>query len=237
MSNNSNWQFLNGSIFKSEKRASFTVDGNCLIVEDRKYRFAPDNNERILRLAGSGVFYSVVPLDPSRHKLLCYEYCDEALKMRPKTFYHQALVLGCGGGAIPRWLLEEYPDITVDVVDRSAKMIEVCRQYFLYQWDDSERLHYHCIDALEYEQPEGSCQFLFCDLFGGTELAPFVYTPDFAARLHGMLSPNGILVVNCGWGHLEEIQKIYRAEFPHFEVLHRKAWQTEVVRASDGPLL
>ncbi len=204
-----------------------------MLVEDRIYAFSPARSERILRLAGTGIYYSVVPLDPYQHRLLCYEYCDDALELRPFDFYRHALVLGCGGGAIPRWLLEKYPDLTVDVVDRSAKMIEVCRTYFLFRWEDSDRLRYICTDAKEYEPPEEPYQFIFCDLFNGTDLAPFVYTGDYAVKLRQMMSDDGILAINCGWGHLPEIEEAYRSAFAYVENVKRPSWQTEVVRASD----
>ncbi len=150
---------------------------------------------------------------------------------RAHDYWRHALVMGCGGGAVPRWLLEEYPEITVDVVDISAKMIEVCRTYFLDRWDDCPRLQYHCVDAQAYVPPEEPYEFIFCDLFGGTELAPFVYEPAFAARLRGMLADDGILVINCGWGHMIDILQVYRAVFADVHALDRPAWQTEVAVA------
>ncbi len=224
---------INRSLYKIIKRDSFAVGSNCLIVEDRIHRLFPQRSERILRLAGKGVYYSMVPLDPEQHRLLCYQYCADALKKRPHNFYRHALVLGCGGGAVPRWLLEEYPGLTVDVVDISRTMIDICRKYFLYEWEDSPRLTYYCTDAQDFVPPGPPYQFIFCDMFDGTELVPFVYSRAFAAKLRGMLCADGILVINCGWGHLDEIRSIYRGEFACVQVLDRPSWQTEVVRMSD----
>ncbi len=232
MNEKNKWRISNQSLYQSTRQASFTVGATRMVVEDRVYAFSPARSERILRMAGTGIYYSVVPLDPYQHRLLCYEYCDDALELRPFDYYRNALVLGCGGGAIPRWLLEKYPDLAVDVVDRSAKMIEISQTYFLFRWEDSDRLRYVCTDAQEYEAPAYPYQFIFCDMFNGTDLAPFVYTKSYAAKLRRMMSEDGMLAINCGWGHLNEILAAYRSAFAYVEVVNRPSWQTEVVRAS-----
>ncbi len=236
MKEQSNQPELNFNIYKRVKRDSFAIGSNCLVVEDRINRLLPKRSARILRLAGTSIYYSMVPLDPGEHRLLCYQYCAEAMKSRDHGFFRHTLVLGCGGGAVPRWILEEYPEATVDVVEISREMINVCRKYFLYEWEDSGRLRYHCTDAENYEPPGYKYQFIFCDMFDGTDLVPFVYSRNYAAKLHGMLSDGGILVINCGWGHLDQIKQIYQNEFAYLQVLDRPSWQTEVVRMSDRKL-
>ncbi len=223
----------NSGLYRRVKKETFVVDGTCLVVEDRINRLMPMRSERILRIAGTGAYYSVIPLSPDCHRLLCYNYCEDALKIHPRSFYKHALVLGCGGGAVPRWLLDVYPS-TVDVVDLSPDIISVCRKYFLNEWEDSERLKYYCADAQKYEPPDYKYQFIFCDMFGGMELVPFVYTRKFAEKLRGMISDDGILIINCGWHHLDEIKWAYKPVFAHLQVLDRKPWQTEVVEVSDS---
>ncbi len=212
------------------------VNGNRLVVEDRVNRFFPSRNERVLWIAGTAAYYSAAPLDPDSHRLLCYHYCDKALKLHKHDFYHHALVLGCGGGAIPRWLLEEYPSVSVDVVDYSQEIIDICKEYFLYPWEDCSRLTFYCTDAQDFMRTAYQYQFVFCDLFDGSTLAPFVYTPTFAARLRRMISDDGILVINCGWNHLDDIIRAYQSAFAYVQVIDREPWQTEAVIVSDSPI-
>ncbi len=228
-------QGSNHGIHQVIKRAEFKIGDTRMIVEDRVNRLMPAFSERILRIAGTSIYYSVVPLSSSNHRLLCYNYCEDALKERKPSFYRHALVLGCGGGAIPRWLLEEYSSVVVDVVDISRDMIEVCKEYFLDEWEDSGRLKYHCIDALDYMPPVYEYQFIFCDLFSGTELAPPVFRKDFAAKLHNMICEDGILVINCGWGHQNEVRRIFQTQFEYVQIVERDSWQTEVIKAGDTP--
>ncbi len=209
------------------------VDGTWLLLEDRIDNRRPWLSERILWIAGTSAYYSTVPLCPARHKLLCFTYCEDALKMHPHDFLHNALVLGCGGGAVPRWILEEYPDASVDIVDRSPKIIEICQKYFLQRWKNDDRLKYHCIDARDYEPPEYKYQFIFCDMFDGENLAPVVFEHDFAEKMRSMLSDDGFIMVNCGWNeNVKKIREVYRTVFRHLQVLHRDSWQTQVIQVS-----
>ncbi len=213
----------------SVKKDTLKVGGTRLVVEDIIPLFRPWQGERILWIARTNAYYSVVPLFNRRHRLLCFTFCEDALKKyKPTPFYH-ALVLGCGGGAVPRWLLEEYASLSVDVVDYSPDILAVCRKYFLKKWEKSDRLTYYCQDARDYEPPDYDYQFIFCDLFDGQNLAPVVLSPVFAAKLRRMLGENGLLLINCGWHHLEQVQAIYQPLFGNIQIVDRESWQTEVV--------
>ncbi len=222
-------QILN--ISKNIQRESFTVDGTELIVEDRLNTLTPWRSERVLWIAGTDAYYSVVPICPAWHHLLCFKFCEDVLKEHQPGFLRHALVLGCGGGAVPRWLLEEYPDLQVDVVDRSPEIIEVCKKYFIHEWENCDRLHIYCKDAQEYEQSVFQYEFIFCDLFDGTNLAPVVYDDNFAKKLSAMTADGGDLVINCGWGSLEDVKRAFQPVFDSVENIEREPWQTQVVRA------
>ncbi len=212
------------------RRYVFQVEGHRLIVEDLINLLKPWRSSRILMVAGTNVYYSEVPLFPFRHRLLCFSYCADVMKKREPGFYRHALVLGLGGGAVPRWLLEEYPSLTVDVVDYSPKIISVCRQYFLHKWASSDRLHIYCKDAREYASPGYKYQFIFCDLFDGDELVPFVFDPAFAENLLNMISDRGILIINCGWtDHLQKVQETYQSAYARLQMTDEKPRRIEIV--------
>ncbi len=81
---------------------------------------------------------------------------------------------------IPRLILEEYPDLSVDVVDISAEILAVCQEYFMQKFKDSDRLHYYCTDARDFEPPAYQYQFIFCDLFDG-KFWPAFLKPHFTS--------------------------------------------------------
>ncbi len=219
------------------RKKTFHTGGRKLIVEDVIPVFRPWRSTRLLMIAGTNAYYSEVPLLPFRHRLPCYAYTAGALKNREPSFYRHALVLGLGGGTVPRWLLEEYPNLSVDVVDVSSTILHICQEYFLQKWQNSERLTYFCTDARDYEAEDGYYQFIFCDLFDGEAAAPFIYHPAFVRKLRKMLCKDGILLVNCGWeADQTKLTDVYRPLFPQVKNVERQPWQTTVLMASSGPL-
>ncbi len=235
MKNRVRLHFLGRGLCLCIRRKSFSVGDTRLTVEDVINIFLPWRSTRILMIAGTNAYYSEVPLFSFQHRLPCYTYCADVLKKRNPSFYRHALILGCGGGTVPRWLLEEYPDLSVDVVDYSPQILEVCQEYFLQKWQDSDRLSYTCADARDYAPPKYKYQFIFCDLFDGENLAPCVYDPAFARKLRGMTAGGGLLVINCGWADaLPKVRAAYQDLFPAFETVDRQPWQTQVVWACAG---
>ncbi len=224
-------------MYRYVKQAEFTAGDTRLIVEDWIDVTHPKKSRRILWIAGTNALYSEVPLLPSQHELLCYNYCEDALRLKDPSFYRHALVLGCGGGAIPRWLLEEYPSLYVDVVDFSQEIIDICKEYFVTAWADSDRLNFYCTDAKDYEQSEYKYEFIFCDLFDGENLVPFVYTREFAEKLNGMIADDGLLAVNCGWNHINDVLDAYEDVFKYQQIIRRDSWQTQALIMSNSPIL
>ena len=56
-----------------------------------------------------------------------------------------ALVLGLGGGSLPRFLMHVFPTCRIDVVERRAKVVQVAHDYF--HLARSPRLRTHVCDA------------------------------------------------------------------------------------------
>ncbi len=227
------WRIRRKTIIRCHRKP-FVVGGQPLLLEDRIDLVRPWRSSRVLSVPGTNVFYSSLPLFAFSHRLLSYQYCIPVLRTRERAFYRRMLVLGCGGGAVPRWLLEEYPLATVDVVEWHAEMIAICREYFLKRWEGCPRLHYHCTDARDYEAADNSYQFIFCDLFDKIELAPVVTETVFARKLHSLLCDEGILVINCGWHHLAEVRRVYGEYFSNMKKMRRDPNTTQVVVARKG---
>ncbi len=235
MKNNLKIKKTGRCIYLCIQKDAFNVKNTQLVIEDRINLFLPWRSRRVMRIDGANAFYSMVPLCPFWHHLLCFTYCRDVVQSKGPAFYQHALILACGGGAVPGWLLEEYPSLTVDIVDQSPEIIAVCKKYFMHKWEESGRLNYYCMDARDYESANHQYQFIFCDLFDGKELAPPVFESTFAQKLRKMISEDGVLVINCGWGHLEEIKSIYQEEFEYVQALNRRPGQTQVIVASCVP--
>ena len=121
-----------------------------------------------------------------------------------------ALVLGVGGGSLPKFLLHHFPQCRVDAVDKRQKVVEVARTYF--SLPDSPNLQVHIGDGVAY-MDAGATQYdlLVVDLHDSEGMAPAVFQSTFFTTCHQRLGANGILVINlwCGRreGELKQIQQ------------------------------
>jgi spermidine synthase len=109
------------------------------------------------------------------------------------------LILGLGGGSLPRFLLQHYPDTVIEVVESRAAMVDVARDYF--GLSDCAGLNIRIADGGEYLQQcltEGQCRYdlILVDVFDDQGLAPMVMRHDFFAALASLVNVGGVSAVN-----------------------------------------
>jgi predicted membrane-bound spermidine synthase len=107
-----------------------------------------------------------------------------------------ALVLGAGTGTLAKTLLEQYPDIEVDMVDVEPTLFKLAHEYFFLP--DTERLGEHVADARQYLlRTNTSYDLIYGDLFNTLLSAPWhVTTQEFYALMYDRLNDGGIYVGN-----------------------------------------
>jgi spermidine synthase len=123
------------------------------------------------------------------------------------------LILGLGGGSLPRFLLQQYPETVIEVVESRAAMVGVAREYFGLA--DGGGLIIRIADAGEYLQQrltEGHCQYdlILVDVFDDQGLAPMVIRHDFFEALASLVNFSGVVGVNLWSGHAESFRAVMR---------------------------
>jgi spermidine synthase len=111
---------------------------------------------------------------------------------KPKSI----LMLGLGGGTLPKFLWKAFPQCHIDLVERSALIVDVCHQYF--GLPQSPFLHTHVIDALDFvHNTETRYDLLFIDLFDGTGVPKWLgETPFLGVCRNRLKDKNSLLVWN-----------------------------------------
>ena len=107
-----------------------------------------------------------------------------------------ALVLGLGGGSLPRFLMHAFPMCRMDVVERRAAVVQVAHDYF--QLARSPRLRTHVCDAEVFlrENPGRTYDLVLVDLHDPKGTAPLVTEAGFFASCARRLAPRGVLATN-----------------------------------------
>ncbi|MBQ9419124.1 MAG: fused MFS/spermidine synthase [Synergistaceae bacterium] len=128
------------------------------------------------------------------------KFYDLAFHYKPDT--KKILMLGGGGYCVPRHLLSQSRDISVDVVELDPGVTQAARDYF--DLKDDPRLTIFHEDARTFlnrnafdENETGKYDAIFMDTFTSATVIPFqLTTVETAERLRRLLKPDGVLIVN-----------------------------------------
>ena len=202
------------------------INGEKLLVA-RHSAFRPirltENEEglRILRFGAEGASQSIVKVDDPRHLELPYtRLLPACLAFQPNPA--RILIVGLGGGTLPRFLHAHFPEMQIDVVEIDADVVSVACEHCGFVED--ERLRVIVEDGRDFiERCGGGYDLIILDSFDGDSIPPHLATLEFLGAVRKALSPEGIVVANV-WGRTfnpiyAEMLLTYRAAFTDVYVL------------------
>lgn len=149
------------------------------------------------------------------------------------------LVLGLGGGSLPKFLLHALPECRVDAVEKRPLVIRVAREYFQVPEDPRLRLLEDRAERF-VTATDQRYDLVLIDLHDREGMAEAVGTADFLANCRDLLTTGGGLAINLWTGAratlLRRLEQLLEEAFPG-RVLHlpvpRK--QNTVALALTGP--
>lgn len=108
------------------------------------------------------------------------------------------LVVGLGGGVLPRTLAKLLPDATIDTVEIDAAVVEVARRFFLFA--PSERVHAAVQDGRVYVKRASRAgtkyDLVFLDAYDHEYIPEHMLTREFLLEVRALLAPGGAVVAN-----------------------------------------
>jgi spermidine synthase len=153
-------------------------------------------NLREMWFQGNGRFYLQTRIDLERPRDLALVYTR--LLLAPLIWNpspSRILMIGLGGGVLPRFLNEVYPDIAIDVVEVDARVTELARRYFNFK--ESPHLRVFEDDGRAFvKQRSRKYDMVFLDAFKGGSVPFHLKTVEFYREIVQSLKEDGILVTN-----------------------------------------
>jgi len=136
------------------------------------------------------VFNSAAPhlpgLEYARNMLAALAFCPQA---------ESCLVLGLGGGSIPRMLLKARPQIAVEAVEIDPAIVELADRYFDIR--ALPRFKVHLEDAAEFlRRCTSQYGIVIVDTYLGEQFPDQCATQEFIGNAGKCLLDNGVLVLN-----------------------------------------
>lgn len=112
----------------------------------------------------------------------------------------RVLVLGLGGGSLPKYFLHAFPHCQVDVVERRQAVIDVAHAFFALS--PSPRLGLTQQDGLEFllDAAPQTYDLVCIDLHDAQGMSPAVDAEGFAAACRRVLRDRGVAVFNLWYG-------------------------------------
>jgi len=152
---------------------------------------------RSLHLGSEAIQSSMRIRDPYE-LVLAYSRCMFAF-MLFREAPANVLVLGLGGGSIPKFLHRHFPDTRTVTVELLPQIVHVARSMFHLPPDD-ERHQVVITDAAAYiDQMAAPVDLILHDAFGPTGIVDALSSISFFEACRDRLTRDGCLVVNL-WG-------------------------------------
>lgn len=131
--------------------------------------------------------------DPTALRLLYSRYTSLGFTLRPDA--KRALIIGLGGGSIPKKYNKEFPSMEIDVAEIDPEVIQVAKKYFSFK--EGKNLRVHAQDGrLFLTRTPQRYDLVLLDAYY-TDAIPFhLTTREFFQLAERKLTPNGIVVAN-----------------------------------------
>jgi len=142
-----------------------------------------------------------------------YEYAIYAhLGLAHAPDARRALILGLGGGSVPRRFLLSYDALQVEVAELDPAVVRVARQYFRLPTDP--RLSVTVADGRRaLEAHPGDIDTILVDTFFSDSIPFHMYTREFVELAHDRLRAGGNVVINMHGSMRGEDSRLWRAVY------------------------
>lgn len=131
--------------------------------------------------------------DPTALRLIYSRYASLGLAFRPDA--KKILIIGLGGGSIPKKYQKEFPGMEIDVAEIDPAVVEVAKKYFHFV--ESKNVRVYAQDGrLFLTRSSQRYDLILADAYF-TDAIPFhLTTREFFRTAERRLTSNGILVIN-----------------------------------------
>ena len=131
--------------------------------------------------------------DPHGRGLPYTDYVDIAFLLNPGI--HDVLVIGLGGGSVPKRLVRDYPQVKVDAVEIDPDVIKIAARYF--DVHPGPRLAVHQADGRIFlRRTKNQYDLILLDAYYADTVPFFLATREFFQIARAHLRPGGVFANN-----------------------------------------
>ena len=148
------------------------------------------------------------------------------------------LMVGLGGGSIPRTFHDLNPDAQQDLVEIDEAVVGVAERFFMFT--PNERMRVHVRDARVFVKRAlargQTYDYVMLDAFTGEYIPEHLLTREFLEEVRGILAPGGVLVANTFSSSrlYDHETATYKAVFEHLAEVTLPTSLNRILVAYDG---
>lgn len=131
--------------------------------------------------------------DPTGLRLVYSKYVSLGFAFRPDA--KKALVVGLGGGSVPKKWQKEFPALDMDVAEIDPEVVQIAKKYFSFQ--EGSNLRAHAQDGrLFLTRSAQRYDVILLDAYFKDSIPFHLTTKEFFTVASQKLAPNGVVVMN-----------------------------------------
>ncbi len=145
------------------------------------------------------------------------------LVMAAKPDAKRVLIVGLGGGTLPKRMLRDYPGVKIDVVEIDPEVVRVAKQYF--DLPDDPRLRVFAEDGRRFiKRSKDTYDIIVMDAYYADALPFHLTTEEFLRQAKARLAPDGVLAYNVIGSVEGERSKLFRSMYRTASGVWRQLW-------------
>ena len=166
-------------------------------------------------------------------RLTYSRYTSVGLTFRPDA--KKVLIIGLGGGSIPKKYQKEFPSLEIDVAEIDPEVIQVARKYFALR--ESKNLRVYPQDGrLFLTRTQQRYDMILLDAYFKDTIPFHLTTREFFKIADQRLTPNGIIVANIIGAVTGRAGRITRSVAKTLREIFPQVYLFPTLRARNGSL-
>jgi len=176
-----------------------------------------EDGERVcMQFATRGTYFSQQSCQyRNRPDELVFDYARLSfVGLMPHNDPERILVVGLGGGSIPRAFSKLFPDAKIDVIEIDPAVVDVAKRFF--DFEESDNLKVIVKDARVFVKQAGimgrEYDYIMLDAFNGDYIPEHLMTKEWLEENKRILADDGVLVANTF-----SVSRLYHNESATYE--------------------
>jgi len=175
--------------------------GNTVVRYDRESKYYRirvvdylNEGRRCLQFSRSrGIQSSMILGEPDQLDLRYSRSMVAALALHPAP--KQVLLVGLGGGSIPKFIQKHFPDLHLDIVELDPDIVKVCQEFFQFKAAASTRVI--VMDGRMYlKRSSQTYDVILLDAYAGDRVPFHLTTLEFVQLVKSRLNTGGLAASN-----------------------------------------